>query len=99
MGVTRRATWTDEEGRRWHVLLPAGAPDEEAPHGLLLGPPDLSELGLPPEIEIRLHRALEARGLITAEDARRRPQDITAALQSAFRVSAQRVQALYLSPP
>lgn len=93
---TREVTWIDDAGRRFRVLIPAGAPDEDADHGLILGPPDLRPLGLPVEIEVRLHNALEGRGIITARDAASRPEEIVRALLSSFKASAQSVQALYI---
>jgi hypothetical protein len=93
---TREVRHTDDFGRTYRVLIPVGAPDEEAEHGLVLGPPDLSALGLPHEIEIRLHNALEGRGVITARDASDNPDEITRAVRAALKVSTQSVQAIYL---
>lgn len=92
---TREIVYTDPYGRRFRVLIPAGAPDSEAEHGMILGPPILEDLGLPIEAEVRLHNQLEARGIIYRRDAERRPGEIVAALQAALKVDAQRVQALY----
>lgn len=92
----RIASYTDDEGRRWAVQLPDGVPDSDAKLGLPLGPPPLASLGLPKETEIRLHNQLFDRRIFTAKDAKRRRQDVFAALQNAFSVDAGRVIDLYL---
>ena len=92
----RQSSYTDEEGRRRAVWLPDGAPDSDAQMGLPLGPPDLGLLGLPPEVEIRLHNQLFDRGLLRAKDVLRRRQEVFAALQAAFRVETERIVVLYL---
>lgn len=91
----REATYTDSCGRKWLVLLPDGAPDSDARMGVPVGPPPLEALGLPEEIEVRLHNQLFDRGLIRRRDLRRRMQDVVGALQAALRVSANRIAALY----
>jgi hypothetical protein len=93
---TKELTYEDEFGRKWRVLIPKASPDSDAEHGLVLGPPDLKPLGLPTEVEIRLHNALEARNIISARDAADRPGEIVRALQAALKVSAQSIQGIYL---
>jgi len=70
------------------------APDREAPHGILLGPPRLEALGLPLDAEIRLNHQLWHRGLITQQDLERHIGDVRDAVLAAFRVDAQRILAL-----
>lgn len=83
-------------GKKYRVQVPDEAAEELWQYGIVLGPPDLSSLGLPPSIEVRLHNELHVRGLITREDlARRSPADIVAAIQSALKLDAQGVIALY----
>ena len=60
-----------------------------------MGPPDLAELGLPTEIEIRLHNQLYDRGLWTEYEARKALTEINSALLSAFRVDVHRLLHLY----
>jgi hypothetical protein len=93
---TRMVRVTDDYGRVTRVLIPEGAPDSDADHGLVLGPPDLTSLGYPLDIEVRLHNGLEGRGIITAQDAIARPDEIQRAIQSAFKASAQQVQTVFL---
>jgi hypothetical protein len=87
----RYATWLDLHGRKFLVMLPDSAPDEHIEHGIVLGPPDLTTLDLPRGMEVRLHNMLYERGLIVRRDFERRPQEVVAALQAAFRVDGNRI--------
>jgi len=71
----------------WIVELPEGAPDSDASKGVPVGPPSLKPLGLPLDIEVRLHNELFHRGLLTKNDAVRHKQDIGSALQSTLKLS------------
>lgn len=83
----REASYTDAVGRRWAVLLPDDLPDSDARLGFPLGPPALGRLGLPEDLEVRLHNELFARRIFTEADVRR-TSDIIAALQAAYKVEA-----------
>lgn len=87
--------YTDTEGRRSLRGLPAGVPASKAAQGVPLGPPSLAELGLPKEIEVRLHNQLFARGLFTEQDARAKPGEIHSAIVAALRLDVQRILAVY----
>lgn len=89
-----RANYEDPEGRWWVVLVPVGHEDE-AHMGIPVGPPDLSPLGLPEPVEVRLHNQLFNRGLLTARDLKGRTQEVFAAIQAAYRVDLTAVTALY----
>ncbi len=89
-----QTSYQDDEGRWWAVLVPQGQEDE-AHMGIPLGPPDLSSLGLPLEVEVRLHNQLFNRGLFTLRDVRRGPRDIFAAIQAAYRADVAAVTGLY----
>lgn len=89
-----RTDYQDPEGRWWAVLVPPGHEDE-APMGIPVGPPDLSPLGLPEAVEIRLHNQLFQRGILTARDLKGRGQEVFAALQAAYRTDFAAVTALY----
>lgn len=93
----REASYTDAEGKSWWVALPEGIPDNDASMGLPLGPPDLSSLGLPKEMEIKLHNQLFSRRIFTYKEARARRTDIFAALQSAFAFDTEKIVQLYNS--
>jgi len=93
--MSRRVTYTDDAGRRWVVMLPEGKPDSDASMGIPVGPPSLEPLGLPEEIEVRLHNALVDRGLLTERDAKMRRSHLLGALQAALKVDIVRVAALY----
>lgn len=82
-------------GKKYRVQVPDEAEQELWQYGIVLGPPDLSSLGLPPSIEVRLHNELHVRGLIQRSDLDRRASDVVAAIQSALKLDAQRVIAIY----
>ena len=63
--------------------------------GIPVGPPDVSSLGLPDDVSIRLHNQLFHRGLFTKANLRGRGQEIFAALQAAYKVDSAAVTALY----
>lgn len=85
----------NDGGRKTLVEIPDGKPDSHARYGVVIGPPDLSALGLPSEIEIRLHNELFARGILTHRDAKKRRQEIVNALHSVFAVNAERILNIY----
>lgn len=85
-------------GKRYKVQVPDEAEEHLWQYGVVLGPPDLSSLGLPPSIEVRLHNELHVRGLITKADLARRTPDVVAAIQTALKLDAQRVIDLYDTP-
>lgn len=89
-----RVNYEDVEGRWWVVLVPQGHEDESH-MGIPVGPPDLSPLGLPEALEIRLHNQLFQRGLLTARDIRGRAKEVFAAVQSAYQVDVAAVTGLY----
>lgn len=89
-----RVTYTDDDGRRWAVLVPPGHEDEAA-LGIVLGPPDLSELGLSVAAHTRLHNELFDRGLITAEDVRGKAHLVFGAIQAAYKADTAAVIRLY----
>lgn len=93
--MLRVVDYRDAEGRTVRVLLPEEADDSDAPIGLVVGPPDLTALGLPTAIEVRLNNELHSRGLFTLHDARRRFRDLEAAVRAALRFEVSRVMAMY----
>lgn len=83
----RELDYTDGAGRTWRVALPDEAPDADAPHGAIVGPPPVVDaLGLPEPVATRLHNELHRRGLFRLQDIQRRPGDVQAALQAALRI-------------
>lgn len=86
---------TVRAGKKCRVIVPDEASENTWQYGVLVGPPDLSELGLPEDIEVRLNNELFNRGLITKRDLRRRGAEVVAALQAALKVDAQRIIELY----
>lgn len=92
----KAVNWEDDNGRRHRVLVPDDCPEDMYPAGIPVGPPDLAPLGLPPEIEVRLHNQLHSRGIFTPRDALRRPADLQGALQGALKLDIQALQRLYV---
>lgn len=89
-------TWTNKgEERRFVMLVPEGAPQNTWGAGIVVGPPDLTDLGLSEEVTTRLHNELFARGIIRRDDARFHRAEVHAALQSALRIDAERIVQLY----
>lgn len=93
--MSRRASYTDESGRQWAVMLPDDKPDSDASMGIPVGPPSLEPLGLPEEIEVRLHNQLFDRGLLTQRDVKTRHSHVLGALMAALKVDIGRVCSLY----
>ena len=93
----KRASYEDAKGRRWATLLPDDMPDEDASLGIPLGPPPLEALGLPEDIEVRLHNELFSRGLFTPADVKRRINDVVASLQAALRIDAGLIIGFYVN--
>ena len=83
------------DGRKYRVIVPDEAPPENWPYGVIVGPTDLSVLGLPLEIERRLHNELFSRGLITLRDIRRNMQNVQGALMAALHVDVQLILQAY----
>lgn len=50
--------YTDSNGYSWYVLVPDDAIREEYDRGIVVGPPDLSELGLDEELLKKLYKRL-----------------------------------------
>lgn len=85
------ANYTATDGRHYKVLVPDHAAPDTWARGIYIGPPDLSGLGLPEEVSVRLHNELFNRGIITQSDANARRPEVHAALMYALRVDAERV--------
>lgn len=92
----RRTTFTDPDGRIKAVLLPEEVPDSEASRGVPIGPPDLSALGWPKDIEVRLHNELFYRGILTPTDALKRRGEIASAIQASLKLDTEAVVVQYL---
>lgn len=86
--------YEDENGYCWRVRVPEDCEDPSM--GIPVGPPDLTPLGLPPDLQRTLHNQLHARGLFTRRDLRGRMREIQAALQATYKVDAQIVTGLYV---
>lgn len=93
--MARKVQRTDKDGRRTQVWVPDGAPEAMAAFGQLAGPPSLASLNLPKDTELRLHNGLHDRGFLTLKDLRANRMGVIAAIQSALRVDAETLEALY----
>lgn len=91
----RRVTSVDPQGRWTAVWLPDGAPDSDAPMGIPIGPPSLDSLGLPPEVQTRLHNELFVRGIYSVRDAISGRQNLVGALMSALKLDVERITDIY----
>lgn len=63
--------------------------------GIVIGPPDLTSLGLSEDQTRSLHQELFRRNLITLEDVRKRPHEIQGALQAVLKADAIKIINLY----
>ncbi len=86
--------YEDPDGYWWRVRVPEDTNDPSM--GIPVGPPDLTALGLPPDLQRRLHNQLHARRLFTRRDLRGRMPEVLAALQATYKVDAQAVTTLYV---
>lgn len=91
----KQVSYTDETGRRWAVLVPDQAVADEYRSGVPVGPPPTDHVGLPEDVAVRLHNELHDRGILTERDARRRSEEIAAALRAALRVDVTRIMAAF----
>lgn len=91
----RELAYQDNDGRKFRVLIPEGCPDDHAKFGIILGPPDLSSLGMTKDIEVRLNNQLYDRRIFTFQDSVVRKRDVLAALQSTFAVDVEKIINLY----
>ena len=79
-------------------MLPDNAPDTDASLGMFVGPPPLTDLSLPDDVEVELHNQLFARRIFTVADVKARPMDVFAALQAALKVETNKIIELYSRP-
>lgn len=91
----KNVTYKDKRGRLFSVNVPDNSVEEDYKHGIVVGPPDLSDLGLPSSFEVRLNNELFHRGILTFMDAKKRRTDVVAALQAVLRVDADKVLQVY----
>ncbi len=94
----REVTYKDSYGRLYLVSLPDNAPDSDAQYGIIIGPPDVTSLGLSTDVATRLHNQLYSRKLFTMKEVQRRSNELFAAWQAALRVSVQDLLNLYSEP-
>lgn len=90
----KRASWIDPEGRKKIVLIPEES--DQAEMGIPIGPPALTELGLPLELEVRLNNELVNRGILTPVEALRNRAEISLAIQSALKLDVDKVVLMYI---
>lgn len=93
--MAKRVTYVDGFGRKFLMEIPDSAPDEHAPMGIQIGPPNLESLGLPLDLEVRLNNSLYARGLFTDRDLNRKRGELLAVWQSVLHVDTTRLINVY----
>jgi hypothetical protein len=96
--MSKRGSYTDSEGRKWAVMLPDEAIAGSESMGLPIGPPSLEPLGLPLEVEVRLHNQLYERELFTERDVKARRLHVQGAIQAALKVDVEKIVQLYRPP-
>ena len=91
----KEVTYEDEKGRLWLTLLPEDALDSDASLGLAVGPPSLEDLGLPEDVEVRLHNQLYHRRIFSMKEAMTRKLDIQGAIQAVLKLDIFKVCEIY----
>jgi hypothetical protein len=91
----REVKYTDSLGQNFVVRIPDDAPLEHAKWGVRVGPPELDGLGLPLELQVRLHNELWARGLLTYGDIRQRRGEVASALREALKLGVGQLEGVY----
>lgn len=85
----------EREGRKYKVQVPENAAESTWQYGIVIGPPDMTSLGLPASVTTKLHNELFNRGIITSKDVRKKSNEVFGALQAAFSVDTSRIVELY----
>lgn len=86
----RYRDYTDERGRKYKVILPPNAPDEDVELGIPVGPPDIVDaIGYPEPFATRLHNALFDHELWTIRDIRKNPKILQSLLMRVLKVDIQ----------
>ncbi len=89
--------YTDERGRQYRVLLPAGVPESEIDKGVPVGPPDVvDKLGLPEPLATRLHNKLFEKRIWNATEARKQPRILQSILQSVLKLDIHQLMAAFV---
>ena len=91
----KQGSYTDSQGRKFATWLPEDANDVDAELGIPLGPPNLEGLGLPEELEIRLHNQLFARGIFTLAQAERNKLNVQGAMQAVLKLDVLHIVEIY----
>lgn len=91
----KEVEYKDDRGRLFKVLIPDGDPIERARHGIVVGPPELDDLGLPESVMVELHNQLYYRGLFTFVEVNKRRMDVIGALQAALSVNVNKIIEIY----
>ena len=93
----RSVDYADDRGRIFRVMLPDDAPDEEAPMGIPIGPPNVVDhLGLPEPLATRLHNLLHERGIWDITTLSKKGNVLIGVWQSALRVDVSRLHQAFL---
>lgn len=87
----REVKYVDSLGRRFKVSLPDDLSDDDAKHGIIIGPPILDGLGLPVQLEVELHNQLYERGIFTLREAKARRSELVSALQRVLAIDADKI--------
>lgn len=90
--------YIDERGRKLRVELPDGAPDTDAPMGIVIGPLEVvDQMNLPEPFATRLHNALFDREIFRSIDIQRKPGAVQGAIQSALSLDTASIYEAFLT--
>lgn len=87
--------YTDESGFKFKMQVPDDAAEDTYKFGTPYGPPDISELGLPPQLQLRLHNQLFDRDLFTLKDVQRQRVNVMGAWQAALTTDVESIVQIY----
>ena len=91
----KQIEYTDMLGRKTLVALPDDVPDSDGYMGIVIGPPSLDALGLPPDVQTRIHNELYYRRLFSVKDVNARSVDVASALMAALKVDVAAIKNIY----
>ena len=91
----KEVEYTDDRGRLFRVLISDTDTIDRARHGIVIGPPELDDLGLPESVMVSLHNQLYYRGLYSIREANKRRMDVVGALQAAMMLNVEKILSIY----
>lgn len=97
----KAVTYIDDKGRKWRRWLPEKESEDRAYMGVPAGPVSLDKyaesVGMPEDIQTRLHNELFDREIFTKYDAVKRRNEVINAFTAVFKLDAQAIIDLFPS--